>query len=82
VGKPHLWGLEHDETLRRPLRSRIVGEVKVEADAIELTAAGGDVIESDKGLEQLTHLFRKTLRPASAKSTPTKSISLKAGGLN
>jgi HSP90 family molecular chaperone len=61
VGKPHLWGLEHDETLSDRLRSRIVGEVKVEAGAIELTAAGGDVIESDKGLEQLTQAVQEEL---------------------
>ena len=62
VGKPHHWGLEHDETLSDRLRNRIVGEIRVEADAIELTAAGGDVIESDKGFEQLTESVQQDVK--------------------
>lgn len=78
VGKPHLWGLEHDETLSDRLRSRIVGEVKVEADAIELTAAGGDVIESDKGLEQLTQAVQEDIK-ASLSEVHTNEVNLAKG---
>lgn len=62
VGKPHHWGLEHDETLSDRLRNRIVGEIRVEADAIELTAAGGDVIESDKGVEMLMESIQQDVK--------------------
>jgi hypothetical protein len=62
VGRPHHWGLEHDEQLSDRLRNRAVGEVQVDADAIELTAAGGDVIESDKALEELTGLIQQDVK--------------------
>ena len=62
VGKPNHWGLEHDEQLSDRLRNRVVGEIQVEADAIELTAGGGDIIESDKGVEQLTQNIQKDVR--------------------
>ena len=78
VGKPHLWGLEHDETLSDRLRNRVVGEVKVEADAIELTAAGGDVIESDKGLEQLTQAIQEDVK-ASLTEIHTNEVNLAKG---
>jgi hypothetical protein len=78
VGKPHLWGLEHDETLSDRLRNRVVGEVKVEADAIELTAAGGDVIESDKGLEQLTKAIQEDLK-TSLSEVHTNEVNLAKG---
>jgi hypothetical protein len=48
IGKPHHWGLEHDDQLTDRLRNRVVGELKIESDTVELTAAGGDVIESEK----------------------------------
>jgi hypothetical protein len=78
VGKPHLWGLEHDETLSDRLRNRVVGEVKVEAEAIELTAAGGDVIESDKGLEQLTQAIQQDVK-ASLSEVHTNEVNLAKG---
>lgn len=53
IGKPHLFGLENHEDISDRLRRRIVGEVDLPADSLELTAAGGDVIESDKGFEML-----------------------------
>ncbi len=53
IGKPHLFGLENDDALSDRLRRRIVGEINLPADSLELTAAGGDVIESDKGFEML-----------------------------
>jgi hypothetical protein len=62
VGKPHHWGLEHDEALSDRLRNRVVGEIRVEPDAIELTAAGGDVIESDKGVEMLTQSIQQDVK--------------------
>ena len=62
VGKPHHWGLEHDEALSDRLRNRIVGEISVEADAIELTAGGGDIIESDKGVEKLTESIQQDMK--------------------
>lgn len=53
IGKPHLFGLENHEDLSDKLRRRIVGEINLPPDSLELTAAGGDVIESDKGFEML-----------------------------
>ncbi len=53
LGKPHLFGLENHDDLSDKLRRRIVGEINLPPDALELTAAGGDVIESDKGFEML-----------------------------
>ena len=62
VGKPHHWGLEHDEQLSNRLRNRVVGEIKVGDQAIELTASGGDVIESDKGLQKLTEAIQEDVK--------------------
>lgn len=62
VGKPHHWGLEHDEQLSDRLRNRVVGEVKVGSTSVELTASGGDVIESDKGLQQLTDAIQQDVK--------------------
>jgi len=62
VGKPHHWGLEHDEQLSNRLRNRVVGEVKVGSETVELTASGGDVIESDKGLEKLTQAIQEDVK--------------------
>lgn len=53
IGKPHLFGLENHDDLSDKLRRRIVGEINLPPDSLELTAAGGDVIESDKGFEML-----------------------------
>lgn len=78
VGKPHHWGLEHDEQLSDRLRNRAVGEIKVDADAIELTAAGGDVIESDKALEELTSLVQQDVK-ASLAETHTNEVNLAKG---
>lgn len=66
VGKPHHWGLEHDEQLSNRLRNRVVGEVKVGSETIELTASGGDVIESDKGLQQLTESIQEDVKSSLA----------------
>ena len=57
IGKPHLFGLENDDSLSDRLRRRVVGEVNLPADSLELTAAGGDVIESDKGFEMLAQMI-------------------------
>jgi hypothetical protein len=78
VGKPHFWGLEHDETLSDRLRNRVVGEVMVDGDAIELTAAGGDVIESDKGLEQLMQDIQIDLK-ANLAEVHTSEVNLAKG---
>jgi len=78
VGRPHHWGLEHDEQLSDRLRSRIVGEVKVEPSAIELTAAGGDVIESDKAFEQLTQSLQQDIK-ADLTETHTNEVNLAKG---
>lgn len=78
VGKPHHWGLEHDETLSDRLRNRYVGEIKVEADAIELTAAGGDVIESDKGFEELTQAIQHDVKESLAE-VHTNEVNLAKG---
>lgn len=47
VGKPHHFGLENEETLTDALRRRVIGELRVPDDALELTAAGSDVVVSD-----------------------------------
>jgi hypothetical protein len=62
IGRPHHFGLENDEELSDRLRRRIVGEVEVAAEAIELTAAGGDVIESDKSFEKLTEEIQQNVK--------------------
>jgi hypothetical protein len=67
VGKAHHWGLEHEEQLTDRLRNRVVGEVRIESDAIELTAAGGDVIESDKNFESLTKSLQADVKESLSK---------------
>ena len=62
IGKPHLFGLENQEDLSDKLRRRIVGEFNLPPDSIELTAAGGDVIESDKGFEMLMQVVPAELK--------------------
>jgi hypothetical protein len=78
VGRPHCFGLEFDDTLSDRLRRRIVGEVNLPADAIELTAAGGDVIESDKGFEHLTNNLQADLKETLAQ-THTNEFNLAKG---
>lgn len=80
IGKPHHFGLEHDEELSDRLRRRVVGEVQIEPEAIELTAAGGDVIESDKGFEQLTEIVQKAVKDALS-TTHTQEVNLAKGRL-
>jgi hypothetical protein len=80
IGKPHHFGLEHDEELSDRLRRRIVGEVEVPAEALELTAAGGDVIESDKGFEKLTEEIQSDVKQ-NLSSTHTKEVNLAKGRL-
>ena len=75
VGKPHLFGLENHEDVSDRLRRRVVGEVNLPADALELTAAGGDVIESDKGFEMLTQVIPSELKEKLA-VTHTKEFNL------
>lgn len=62
IGKPHLFGLENDDALSDRLRRRIVGEINLPVDSLELTAAGGDVIESDKGFEMLMQAMPAELK--------------------
>jgi len=78
VGKPHHWGLEHDEQLSNRLRNRVVGEIKVGSETIELTASGGDVIESDKGLQQLTQAIQDDVK-ASLTEIHGKEVALAKG---
>jgi len=80
IGKPHHFGLENDEELSDRLRRRIVGEVEVAPEAIELTAAGGDVIESDKGFEKLTEEIQQNVKDNLA-STHTQEVNLAKGRL-
>lgn len=78
IGRAHFFGLENIDELSDRLRRRIVGEVNVPQDAIELTAAGGDVIESDRCFEHLAmHLcghFQESLM-----QTHTKEVNLARG---
>lgn len=78
VGKPHHWGLEHDEQLSNRLRNRVVGEIKVGSAAVELTASGGDVIESDKGLERLTQSLQEDVK-ASLTEVHAREVALAKG---
>jgi len=78
IGKPHHWGLENEEQLTDRLRNRVVGEVKIESEAIELTAAGGDVIESDKGFEYLMKVIQEDVK-ASLTQVHTNEVNLAKG---
>lgn len=78
IGKPHHWGLEKEEQLTDRLRNRVVGEVRIEAEAIELTAAGGDVIESDKGFEFLAKAIQEDVK-ASLTQVHTNEVNLAKG---
>jgi hypothetical protein len=70
--------LEHDETISDRLRRRIVGEINVPPDAIELTAAGGDLIESDKGFENLSNVIQTEVKNA-LHETRTNEMNLAKG---
>lgn len=78
IGKPHHWGLEHEEQLTDRLRNRVVGEIKIESETIELTAAGGDVIESDKNFEFLTQSIKEDVK-ASLSEVHTGEVNLAKG---
>lgn len=80
IGRPHHFGLEHDDELSDRLRRRIVGEVEVPPEALELTAAGGDVIESDKGFEQLTEVIQADVKRNLA-TTHGQEVNLAKGRL-
>jgi len=75
IGKPHHWGLEHEEQLTDRLRNRVVGEIKIGSETIELTAAGGDVIESDKNFEFLSQAIKKDVK-ASLSEVHTGEVNL------
>jgi hypothetical protein len=78
IGRAHLFGLESVDELSDRLRRRIVGEVNVPPDSIELTAAGGDVIESDKGFEHLATELRRHMHEDLTR-TLTREVSLAKG---
>ncbi|HEY9249529.1 MAG: ATP-binding protein [Opitutaceae bacterium] len=75
IGKPHHWGLEHEEQLTDRLRNRVVGEIKIGSETIELTAAGGDVIESDKNFEFLSQAIKEDVK-ASLSEVHTGEVNL------
>jgi len=78
IGRAHLFGLESEDELSDRLRRRIVGEVNVPPDAIELTAAGGDVIESDKGFAHLANELRRHMHEDLSR-THTNEVNLAKG---
>ena len=78
IGKAHLFGLEGVDELSDRLRRRIVGEVNVPPDSIELTAAGGNVIESDKSFEHLADELQKQFHE-SLTQTHTNEVNLAKG---
>jgi Histidine kinase-, DNA gyrase B-, and HSP90-like ATPase len=78
IGKAHFFGLENKEELSDRLRRRIVGEVNIPPDTIELTAAGGDVIESDKNFEHLANELSKDFQ-RSLTQTHTREVNLAKG---
>ncbi len=75
IGRPHLFGLEHDEMLSDRSKRRIVGEINLPPDSLELTAAGGDVIESDKSFEHLVNAIQADVRQ-SLEQTHTNEVNL------
>jgi hypothetical protein len=78
IGKGHLFGFENKDEFSDRLRRRIVGEVTVPPDTIELTAAGGDVIESDKTFESLANELCKDFEN-SLTQTHTREVNLAKG---
>jgi hypothetical protein len=78
IGKAHFFGLENKDDLSDRLRRRIVGEVNVPPDTVELTAAGGDVIESDKSFEHLANELSKKFED-SLTQTHTREVNLAKG---
>jgi hypothetical protein len=70
--------LENVDELSDRLRRRIVGEVYVPPDAVELTAAGGNVIDSDKSFEHLSNELQKQFHD-SLMQTHTKEVNLAKG---
>jgi len=78
IGKPHHWGLENEEQLTDRLRNRVVGEIKIESETIELTAAGSDVIESDKNFEFLSQALKEDVK-ASLSEVHTSEVNLAKG---
>jgi hypothetical protein len=78
IGRAHLFGLESVDELSDRLRRRIVGEVNVPPDSIELTAAGGDIIESDKGFEHLAAELRRHMHEDLTR-TLTREVNLAKG---
>jgi Histidine kinase-, DNA gyrase B-, and HSP90-like ATPase len=75
IGKPHLFGLENDPAISDRLRCRIVGEINLPEGSLELTAAGGDVIESDKGFEWLMQVIPAELK-TNLEATHTREFNL------
>lgn len=75
VGKPHFFGLENEETLSDALRRRIIGELRVDSDAIELNAAGSDVVETDSQYRELEKWVATQLT-LSLKECHTKEFNL------
>lgn len=78
IGRPHLFGLEHDEILTDRLKRRVVGEINLPPGSLELTAAGGDVIESDKSFEHLAKVMQEEVRQ-SLTETHTNEVNLAKG---
>jgi hypothetical protein len=75
IGRPHLFGLEHDEMLSDRSKRRVVGEINLPPDSLELTAAGGDVIESDKSFEHLANAIQQDVKQ-SLEETHTNEVNL------
>ena len=75
IGQPHLFGLEHDEMLSDRSKRRVVGEINLPPDSLELTAAGGDVIESDKSFEHLANVIQRDVKQ-SLEETHTNEVNL------
>ncbi|MBK7999438.1 MAG: ATP-binding protein [Verrucomicrobia bacterium] len=78
IGRPHLFGLEHDEILSDRSKRRVVGEINLPPDSLELTAAGGDVIESDKSFEHLANVLQDKVRQ-SLTETHANEVNLAKG---
>ena len=75
IGKPHFWGLENNDQLSQRLRQRVVGEIIVPKNSLELTASGADVIEGDKAVEEISQVVCEEV-PANLEKTHAKEFNL------
>lgn len=62
IGRPHFFGLEEDDSLTDALRCRVVGDVNVPDDALELIGGNSDVVESAPAYKALAAWIREQVK--------------------